>query len=298
MGLLDKIVLATLPLVPTPLMRRLSSRYIAGETLDEAVAALRSLAERGFDGVIDVLGEDVEDAEASRAAARHYHDAGKAMAAAGLDAYLSVKPTHVGLRLSEDLCFENYDELASFAAGLGQFVRVEMEDHTTTDGTLRVFRRLCERHDNVGIVLQSRLKRTLADIDELPEGVDVRLVKGIYLEPAEIAHTEAQRIRDAFLECAQRLFARGHRVAIASHDEHLAARLLREAADRGVARDRYYFEVLLGVQERLWERWKGQGHRVRVYVPYGPEWRAYSTRRLRRNPEILQHVMRNLLSRR
>lgn len=297
MGLIERIVIGTLPLVPTPVMRRLSARYIAGETLEQAMVRLRELSSGGYTGVLDVLGEDVEGEEAARAAAHSYELAGEQLAREGLDCYLSVKPTHVGLRLSEDLCFDNYDRLATSAGERGLFVRVEMEDHTTTDGTLRVFARLAERHRNVGIVLQSRLKRTPADIEALPEGVDVRLVKGIYLEPEEIAYTEAQPIRDAFLACAESLWARGHRVAIASHDEHLAARLLRAATDRGVARDRYYFEVLLGVQERLWKLWSEQGHEVRVYVPYGPEWRAYSTRRLRRNPQILQHVLRNMLSR-
>jgi len=296
MSLVTKLVLATLPAIPRPLMRRLSARYIAGESLAEALERLRELRGQGYSGILDILGEDVADRAAARAVARDYCAAASAIAEAELDAYPSIKPTHFGLRLGEELAQELIGELCAHCRELDLLVRVEMEDHTTTDATLRIFGRLRERFDNVGIVLQSRLRRTPRDIDELPEGpVDVRLVKGVYLEPEEIAHTGRQEIRDAFVENAEHLLQRGHRIAFATHDEHLAARLLRLASDRGVDRGRYYFEVLLGVQERLWKMWSAAGHEVRVYVPFGPEWRAYSQRRLKSNPEILRHVMRNVL---
>ncbi|MFT5150784.1 MAG: proline dehydrogenase [Planctomycetota bacterium] len=303
MKVFDRLILSTLPLVPTPVMRRLSARYIAGERLDQAVAKLHELAAAGYPGILDVLGEDVANETAAREACELYREAGRQVNAGALDTYLSVKPTHFGLRLSEELCFELYAQLADDAAQHGQFVRVEMEDHSTTDSTLRLFARLCERFDNVGIVLQSRLFRTLADIDALPAGPrDVRLVKGIYLEPAEIAHTTPAEISNAFLSCAKRLFEGGHRIAFGTHDDVLAADLLRIAAETGAlpagsvsAPERFYFEVLLGVREPLWRQWVEQGHLVRAYVPFGPEWRAYSQRRLKRNPELLGHVMRNFL---
>lgn len=296
MGLLEKAILASLPAIPRPIMRRLASRYIAGETLEEAVARLRQLAGDGYPGVLDILGEDVANAAQARTALEEYKVGSTAVSEAGLDCYVSVKPTHFGLRISRELALELYSELAEHCRERKQFLRVEMEDHTTTDSTLELFRELRARFDHVGIVLQSRLFRTPRDIDELPDAVvDVRMVKGIYLEPAEIAHTKPEAIRDAFVECVERLFQRGHRVAFATHDEHMAARCLRVCADRGVARERYCFEVLLGVQERLWGLWKARGYRVLVYVPFGPQWRAYSTRRLKKNPEILRHVMRNAL---
>ncbi len=297
MGILDRLVLGCLPLVPRPIMRRLSAPYIAGETLEEALARLEALASEGYAGILDILGEDVGDERAARAAAAAYATGATRIAELGLDCYVSIKPTHLGLRLSPELAFELYDGLLDHVGPLGQTLRVEMEDHTTTDATLALFARLSERHEHVGIVLQSRLFRTLEDIEALPDGnLDVRLVKGIYLEPERIAHTGKQEIRDAFVDCARHLFARGARIGIASHDESLAARVLRLAADSGVAHERYELEVLLGVQRRLWEHWKAAGHKVRVYVPYGPEWRSYSQRRLRKNPEILRHVMRSTLS--
>jgi proline dehydrogenase len=245
--------------------------------------------------VLDILGEDVDDEAEARGALAQYKAAASAQAAAGLDSYVSVKPTHFGLRLSAALARELYAELLTHCAQLGQFARVEMEDASTTDATLALFHALRAEHDNVGIVLQARLFRTPTDIEALGDSpVDVRIVKGIYLEPAAIAHTNPQAIRDAYVEQVEKLFQRGHTVALATHDEHLAGRCLRAAHDRAVRPARYYFEVLMGVQEPLWLRWKTAGNRVRVYVPFGPEWRAYSQRRLGKNPEILRHVIRGM----
>lgn len=295
--MLEKLVSASLPLVPQPIMRRLAMRYIAGETLESALEVLAGLAGRGFPGILDVLGEGVRDRGEARAAADHYLEAAEAVARRGLDAYLSVKPTHFGLNLDTELCHALYAELARRAADLSLFVRVEMEDATTTDATFAVFEKLRAEFDNVGIVLQARLFRTLADIDVLARTpLDVRMVKGVYLEPAKIAHTEPEAIRDAFLACTRKLFEKGAHVRLATHDGPMAERLIALVEELGVEKERYEFQVLMGVQEQLWNRWRDAGHRVRVYVPYGPEWRAYSTRRLQKNPEIIRHVMRNALS--
>jgi len=294
---LTRIVLATLPLVPKQLMRKIASRYIAGETLQEALARLTDLAQRGHPGIIDVLGEGIADEREARAVAANYVEAARAVAAAKLDCYVSVKPTHVGLTISEDLAFELYSLVARACSGLGLFLRVEMEDHPTTDGTLRVFERLRAVHTNVGIVLQARLFRTIDDIDRLAKGpLDVRMVKGIYLEPAAIAHTDPIRIREAFVQCVEKLVGRGARLSIATHDEHLAASCIGILRANERPADSYEFQVLLGVREELWDRWKSDGHTVRVYVPYGPDWQAYSLRRMRKNPQIVGHVMRKMLS--
>jgi len=296
MGVLDRFAVSFLPLVPRPLMRRLASRYIAGEELADAVAKLRSLAAAGHPGILDILGEDVEDEGAARAVLRSYTEALDAITELGLDANVSVKPTHVGLRLSEELAFELLSELLRRCDSRRNFLRVEMEDHTTTDATLRVFERLRRVSSRVGIVLQSRLFRTPEDIDRLAPGpLDVRVVKGIYLEPPAIAHVDPDPIRDAFVECSRKLLERGAFLGFATHDELLGRRLLAEVERLGLGRDRYEFQVLLGVREALWSLWRGAGHTVRVYVPYGPEWRPYSTRRLRKNPEIFRHVTRDLL---
>lgn len=295
MSVFTKAVVATLPYVPKSIMRRMAARYIAGERLEDALARLEALKARGFPGIIDVLGEGITSVDEARAVCASYKAAATAVHSRKLDVYVSVKPTHLALMRDEAACRALYSELARHCAALGLFVRVEMEDAPTTDATLRVFEALRKEHANVGIVLQARLFRTPKDIAALAPGpLDVRLVKGIYLEPAQIAHTEPEPIRVAFLECLKLLIARGAKLSLATHDDGMAARALEMLGELRVPRERFEFQVLLGVREPLWEQWQSAGHRVRVYVPFGPDWRAYSIRRMRKNPQIVGHVMRSM----
>jgi proline dehydrogenase len=296
MPVLHDIAIGLLPLVPNPIMRKLAAPYIAGEELEEALDKLGELNQHGFPGILDILGEEVTDEDEARSVADSYLAAADALAQRGLDAYVSIKPTHVGIRVSEELAYELYGRIATRCAELGLWMRVEMEDHTTTDATLRVFERLRVDHDNVGIVLQSRLLRTPGDIDRFAPGpLSVRLVKGIYIEPKEIAHVDGDAITDAFVDNARQLFERGASVAFATHDEVLAERLLAVCEELDVAPERYEFQVLLGVRKRLWAVWRDQGQVVRVYVPFGPQWRAYSSRRMKKNPQIFRYVVRDTL---
>jgi proline dehydrogenase len=297
MGLFERAVLATLPYVPTPVMRRLASRYIAGERLEDALARIAGLQAAGHPSIIDVLGEDVRDEAHCRQVVDAYKRCAEAVADKRYDCYVSVKPTHVGLKLSEDLCFALYAELADHCRARGLFLRVEMEDAPTTDGTLRVFERLRKQFRNVGIVLQSRLFRTPDDIRALAPGpLHVRMVKGIYLEPAAIAHTQPQPIRDAYVACTKLLLERGACLSFATHDEQLADAVIPLVERSGLPREGFEFQVLLGVREALWSAWKARGQRVRVYVPFGPEWKPYSLRRMRKNPQILKHVIKATLT--
>jgi proline dehydrogenase len=300
MAVIEKPLLWALPHVPAMLMRRLASRYIAGETLLEALQRLRQLAEAGHPGILDILGEDVFSEPVARTVAGEYAQAARAVAARGLDVYVSVKPTHLGLRCSERLALELYGSLAATCRELGLFLRVEMEDHTTTDATLHVFRALRRDFENVGIVLQARLLRTPSDIrallaDGAGHRLCVRMVKGIYLEPEVIAHVDPEPIRRAYVECSRLLLAGGARLSFATHDAALGDELVPLALGLGVGRDDFEFQVLLGVQQPLWKRWKDAGLTVRVYVPYGPEWRPYTLRRMRKNPQLLRQVALNAL---
>jgi proline dehydrogenase len=293
MSLLANAVLGVLPHVPKPVLRVFARNYIAGETLADALAELETLRRAGHPGILDILGEDVTTEQAARAVVDEYAAAAEAVARQDLDCYVSVKPTHVGLRLSEALALEQYARLATRLETLGLFLRVEMEDAGTTDATLRIFESLRERHDNVGLVLQSRLLRTPGDIRALRPGpLSVRLVKGIYLEPARIAHTEPEPIREAFVECTRLLVERRARISFATHDELLAQRLLPLVESARYAKGDYEMQVLLGVRRELWTTWRASGHTVRVYVPFGPEWKPYSLRRMRKNPQIFWHVVR------
>lgn len=295
--MLHRLVVGALPLVPGGIMRRIAGRYIAGETLAEAIERLKQLAREGYSGMLDLLGENVANADQARAAAAAYAKGADALTAAGLDAYVSVKPTHFGLLLDPRLALDLYRALAEHCRAQGRFVRVEMEDRSTTDATLELFEALRRDFGNVGIVLQARLFRTPADIDALAPGpLDVRMVKGIYLEPSTVAHTDADAIRDAFIECSTKLFARNARVGFATHDQGLGERVVELVRAAGKSVDDYEFQVLMGVQEPLWRIWRQAGHAVRVYVPYGPEWRPYSQRRLKHNPELFRAVLKNMLA--
>ncbi len=295
MGIFHQLATATLPLIPRPIMRKLAGRYIAGETLEEALNRLQKLKDQGFTGILDLLGEDVQGEDEARAVLAEYKKGATQIAERGLDAYVSVKPTHFCMQKNAELAFELYDDLLTHCANLGQRMRVEMEDHPTTDDTLALFARLRAKHTNAGLVMQARLFRNPADIAALPKPepggrMDIRMVKGIYLEPEEIAHTKPGPIRDAFVEQCKTLWSQGQFVAIATHDQAMAETLMAHVQKESIPRELYEFEVLLGVREVIWQNWLKQGLPVRVYVPYGPEWRAYSTRRLRKNPEMLKAV--------
>ncbi len=284
MSLLDSAIVRLLPAVPKPIVQRFSARYIAGSTLAEAVAVVRELNAGGKMATVDVLGEEITREEETRAIAQAYRDVFAAIEADSLDANVSVKPTALGLGLSYELCRENLLEVL----GSGRFVRMDMEDATTTDDTLRLYRELREDgHDNLGVVLQARLRRTLDDIAALADlRPSVRICKGIYLEPAAIAFTDAEAIRVNFLRCLDALLDGGSYVGIATHDEWLIGESLARVSQRGLTREQYELQMLLGVREERRDELVAEGHRLRVYVPYGEQWYAYSVRRLQENPAM------------
>jgi proline dehydrogenase len=212
----------------------------------------------------------------------------------GREGGISVKPTHLGLAIDHALCHASIDRLVTEAARRGRFVRIDMEDHTTTDAALAVHHDLRRRHDNVGIVLQAYLRRTLDDIAALPKESSVRLCKGIYSEPRLLVVGGYQQVRANYLRALERLIERDAWIAIATHDEWL----IRESLERlGRGARGWELQMLLGVAPMLRQRLAAEGHRIRVYVPYGPDWYDYSLRRLRENPRIAMHVVRALFGR-
>ena len=295
MTLLDSAIVRLLPAVPKPVVQRFSARYIAGATLAEAVGVVRDLNAGGKMATVDVLGEEITREEETRAIAQAYRDVLAAIGEESLDSNVSIKPTALGLGLSYDLCRENLLGILS----AGNFVRMDMEDATTTDDTLRLYRELREGgHDNVGVVLQARLKRTLDDIAALADlRPNVRICKGIYLEPGAIAFTDFEAIRVNFLRCLDALFDGGSYVGIATHDEWLIGASLARVSQRGLGREEYELQMLLGVREERRDELVAEGHRLRVYVPYGEQWYEYSVRRLQENPAIAGYVARDLLGR-
>ena len=284
---LDRALVRVLPVVPKPLVQLFSSRYIAGATLDEAVRVVRGLNADGMLATIDVLGEEITHADEARAITQTYLEVFDVIQREQLDANVSVKLTALGLKLSYDLCKENVREVLA----QGRFVRIDMEDSTTTDATLRLYRELREAgHDNVGVVLQARLRRTLGDVQALSDlRPNVRLCKGIYIEPLSLAYTGADSIRTSFVQCFDALLDSGAYVALATHDEALIQEgLLREVPE---------FQMLLGVREDRARELVAAGHPVRIYVPFGEQWYAYSLRRLQENPAMATTIARSTLGR-
>jgi proline dehydrogenase len=292
-SLLDRTIVRLLPAVPKPVVQLFSSRYIAGPTLDDAVGVVSRLNGEGKMATIDVLGEEIRREEDARAITQSYLDVFAEIERRQLDANVSVKLTALGLDLSYDLCGENLRKVVS----QGRFVRIDMEDSSTTDETLRLYRELREEgHDNVGVVLQSYLRRTLDDVHQIADlRPNVRLCKGIYVEPPSLAFTAGGDVRTNFVRCLDALVDAGCYVGVATHDEYLIEHAVQGVA--GMGRDEYEFQMLLGVREQRATELVAAGHRVRVYVPFGEHWYAYSLRRLQENPAMAGTIARATVGR-
>ena len=297
MSAFNRVLVTGLPAVPKPIVGKVASKYVAGSTLDDAVRVLRDLNAKGAMATLDVLGEEVHEREKATAAVGEYIRALERIDREKIDSNISIKPTLLGLKIDEGFCHENIGRIVETAKGFGNFVRIDMEDHTTTDATLRIYRDLQGRFGNVGCVLQAYMRRTLKDIDELPaEKPNVRICKGIYVEPRSIAWKGFDTIRANYIQALDKLISRGVYVGIATHDEYLTCAASALVDKHGLKRDQYEFQMLLGVDEELRRILIDAGHRLRVYVPYGADWYPYSMRRLRENPEVARHVLKAMLS--
>ena len=295
---LDKVVVEALPLVPRPVVRRVSARYIAGERLEDAVRVVRHLNGQGMSATLDVLGEFVTTAAEARRAAAAYHEALEAIEREKLDSNVSLKLTQMGLKIDLDLCVELTGTIVESARRRGNFVRIDMEDSTCTDPTLEVHRRLLERYSgSVGCVIQAYLKRSAEDVRNLIAlGARVRLCKGIYVEAPEIAFRDPLEVNRNFVRLLTDLLENRIHTGIATHDDRLVQAAFDLIRRLDLPRDAYEFQMLLGVREPLRTMIRQQGHRLRVYVPFGSHWYAYSLRRLKENPQIAGHVLRGFLN--
>ena len=295
MSVLNYLISRSLPLVPRPVVRGVSRRYIAGDSLQDAVRVVRDLNGAGLMATLDVLGEEVDSRETAALAVAEYERALRVIRDDRLDSNISIKLTQLGLKLDVDFCLDNVRALARSARDQGNFVRIDMEDSSCTDATLDQHARLRrEGFDNVGVVLQACLRRTRDDARALPVPANVRLCKGIYLEPRAIAYHDRGVVNKNYVRILGELMARGAYVGIATHDEDLVWEAMRLVEERSVPKDRYEFQMLLGVDEELRGIIRAAGHRLRVYVPYGPQWHAYSLRRLKENPSIARYVVAGL----
>jgi proline dehydrogenase len=282
----------------------IARRFVAGEKIDDAIAAVRGLNDRGMSATIDFLGEDVHIAQHALAVRDEYVRLLDALADAGARSNVSVKLTALGLLVDRSLCTDNVRSIAARAADttrrslLDPFVRIDMEGSALTETTLGVFEDVFAQQKNVGVVLQAYLNRTPADVKRAIDlGARVRLCKGAYKEPPQIAIHDMPSIRRAFMQLAEELLTRGTYPAIATHDETLHKAVKAFTAEHGIGKDRFEFQMLYGVRPDFQERLAAEGYNVRVYVPYGTHWMQYFYRRVRERRENMLLALRALVGR-
>jgi proline dehydrogenase len=277
----------------------LARRFIAGETIASAIEAVRSLNDLGMSATLDFLGEDVLQREAAIASRDVYFEMLDAIASSGVDSNVSVKLTAMGLCLDEAFAAENLAAIVERAArNPDPFVRIDMEGSAVVDATLRVFDRVYAEHRNVGVVLQAYLKRTPRDVQRAIDlQARVRLCKGAYNEPPEIAIKPMPEIRTRYLELAELLLTQGHYPGIATHDRRLIAAVKSFAAERGIGRDRFEFQMLYGCRPSVQRELVHEGYRLRVYVPFGTHWAGYFYRRVLERRENALFALSSVFSR-
>ncbi|MFM9108004.1 MAG: proline dehydrogenase family protein [Chloroflexota bacterium] len=280
-------------------MRLGAARFVAGETFDEAAPVLRGLNARGVRTNTTLLGEGVRDVATARAVTDTYKGVLDRIAEERLITNIALKPTHLGLDLGEDLAFAHLSEIVGHAASHGNFIRIDMEESARVDATLRLYRRLrAEGHDNVGTVLQSYLYRTDDDLSALIAlRPNLRLVKGAYLEPPDLAYPEKRDVDAAYVRQAERMLTECGFAAIATHDDRIIDHVIGYAARHGFGHDRYEFQMLYGIRSQYQTDLVQAGHRVLIATPYGPEWYFYLMRRLAERPANVGWFASNLFRR-
>jgi len=297
MSILNAMIVKTLPVVPKPVVRFFSSRYIAGDKLEDAMRIARELNSKGCMVTMDVLGEHLKRREDAESASEQYLQVLDTIDKEKIDGNISIKLTQFGLKFDFDFCRRNVTRVVQRAKELNNFVRIDMEDTSCTTDTLRMYDLLRKDYSNVGVVVQAYLRRTLSDVRELMKNgvpANFRLCKGIYIEPRELAYKNHHLINSNFTMVLHDMLRHSAYVGIATHDERLVWEAMRLVDELKVPKTAYEFQMLLGVDEQLRDIILAAGHRLRIYVPFGKQWYAYSVRRLKENPQIAMHVMKNI----
>ena len=297
MSLFNYAVSKTIMHVPKPIVSHFAKGYIAGSTLTDAVRVTKELNQQGMMTTIDILGEFITDFEQAVTFKNDGIDILRAIEGEKLDANLSIKPTQMGLLLDEERCFELIRELVVAAKEIDNFIRIDIEDVPVTDVTFKFFCKLRDEFPgHVGTALQSYLRRTPQDVIAMADGFqNYRLCKGIYIESRKDAWKNPQAINRNFMATLELLFKQGAYVGIATHDELLIFEAMKLIRELGLKPEQYEFQMLLGVDEELREIILAAGHRLRIYVPYGEDWLPYSKRRLKENPTIAMHALKQIL---
>lgn len=297
MSLFHTLLVKTVELMPEKVAWFFSKNYIAGKTLSSAIKVVKDLNSKGMLATVDVLGESIESKEEAIQAKEQAMEVLDVIAEYNLNANVSIKPTQFGLAIDEDFAYEQILELVKRAAELNNFIRMDMEDSPYTDATLKVYKRIFGDYENVGVVLQAYMKRTYSDTVTLNAmATNYRLCKGIYIEPESIAYKNKQAIRDNFMKALEEMLKNGNYVGIATHDKYLIDESYKLIKELNISKDKYEFQMLLGVREDLRNKINNDGFKIRIYVPFGKDWYAYSLRRLQENPELTGHIVKEFFT--
>lgn len=297
MNPINSLIVNFVKLLPQSVVFIFAKRYIAGVKLEDGIRAVKELNAKGILATMDVLGEAVTTKKESEEAKNQCLQVLDAINEHKLNSNLSLKPTQIGLAIDEEFCYNQLVEILEKAKGYNNFVRIDMEDSPFTDATIKMFKRLKEKYDNVGIVVQAYLKRTLNDVKSLNSiGTNYRLCKGIYIEPEEISYKDYQKVRDNYLEILKQMFTDGNYVGIATHDDYLVENAYKMIKEMNIPKDKYEFQMLYGVKENLRDKINADGHKIRIYVPFGEHWYKYSIRRLQENPNMAWYITKSIFS--
>jgi proline dehydrogenase len=298
MNLLNRLVVAAIPLVPKSIVRIFASRYIAGETIADAIRCVRQLNREGVCATLDVLGEDITNNNEAVLSRSQSIEVLHTIAKEKLDSNLSIKLTSLGLKLGKHICTANVREILNVAKQYGTFVRFDMEDSSCTSDTIDIFQTMQKDFPNIGIVLQSYMRRSEDDVKALMANrTNFRWCKGIYKEPPDIAFQGRKEVQDNFVKILELMLRNKCYVGIATHDSVLVDAANRLIKELGLKKNEYEFQMLLGVRPELRRKLVADGHKVRLYVPFGEHWYGYSTRRFKENPEVAGYVFKALFTR-
>ncbi|MCH8927441.1 MAG: proline dehydrogenase family protein [Candidatus Marinimicrobia bacterium] len=297
MGIINTAIANLIPIIPKSMVGHFAKKYIAGESLQEATDAIERLNDEGYLCTVNILGEHLIDIEDSAKYVTGYKDALSTIIERNQNANISIKLSQLGMGIDDKICLRNIKELLTLATEADSFVRIDMEESTYTTKTLDIHSELLSLKQNVGTVIQAYLRRSEADVTELSKiKANIRICKGIYVESEKIAFKDKDMIRKNFVRLLEILFKGGSYVGIATHDEHIVYEAYRVIDELGLGKEQYEFQMIYGVREQLRKKILDDGHQVRVYVPYGKAWYAYSTRRLKENPEIAGYIIKNIFS--
>jgi proline dehydrogenase len=297
MNIFNQAVVKMIPVIPRGIVRKFANPYIAGEKLSDAIGRAKQLNSMGIMGTMDVLGEHNTLKEQAVQSTNECIGVIEAINENKLDSNLSLKLTQLGLQMDFDFCKENLFRILDAAKKYNMFVRIDMEDSTCTNDTLKMYELSRIYYPNCGVVIQSYMRRSYEDVEKLvKQKANFRLCKGIYVEPEKIAYKKKEEVRENFLKLLKLMFENKAYVGIATHDDVVVDGAYKILDEFGLKKEEYEFQMLLGIRERLRDEIHSKGYRMRIYIPYGEQWYNYCIRRFKENPKMATYVLKSMVT--